>query len=215
MALITVTIADYGLGNLFSITRALRHLGAEVVITDNAEFIARSTHFILPGVGAFGEGMDNLKAKGMVEPIMELQRLGRPVLGICLGMQLLMTEGEEMGHNMGLNLINGRVIRFPNPPAEGPLYKIPHVGWNELHRPAHIPTWQGSLLDGLNEGDAVYFVHSYYVEPQNPSHTLAETEYGQTTYCSVIRQESVMGCQFHPEKSSDAGLRILQNFIKM
>lgn len=210
-----VTVADYGLGNLFSISRALSHIGAEPVITDDPEKIAQAGRLILPGVGAFGEGMHNLSSKNLIEPVRMMAASGRPMLGICLGMQLMMSEGEELGHHEGLDLIQGAVVRFPSPSTEGPHYKIPHVGWNSIYRPGHIETWQGTILEGITDGDSVYFVHSYLVVPDDESHTLAETTYGGLTYCSVIRNENIMGCQFHPEKSGETGLKILNNFISI
>ncbi|MDP2167694.1 MAG: imidazole glycerol phosphate synthase subunit HisH [Thermodesulfovibrionales bacterium] len=211
----TVNIVDYGLGNLFSVERAVRYAGADAVISSEPGVISSSDYLIVPGVGAFGQGISNLKGRGLVEPIKSVASSGRPVLGICLGMQLLMTVGEEMGTHKGLDLISGKVVRFPAPADKGPHYKIPHIGWNGIYMPGHRKNWDSTILEGLKEGDSMYFVHSYVVAPDDPSHILAETAYGGLTFCSAINENNICGCQFHPEKSGALGLDIYRNFLKL
>lgn len=212
----TVTIIDYGLGNLFSISRAISYIGAEPLVSGDPETVAGARLLILPGVGAFGEGIANLRERGLDEAIRRAALENKaPFLGICLGMQLLMTVSEELGLHKGLGLIQGRVVRFPDPPPEGPGYKIPHIGWNELRMPEGLKGWDGTVLHGTREGDSMYFVHSYVPMPENPAYTLAETTYGRLTFCSVVRNNNIYGFQFHPEKSGKSGLNLLRNFVTL
>lgn len=203
-----VVIVDYGLGNLASVERALRHLGAAPEISSDPASLADAPRAVLPGVGAFGTAMRNLGERGLVEALRAYAAGGRPLLGICLGMQLFMERSEEGGDHEGLGLIPGRVTRIP---ASGA--KVPHVGWAALS-PSPRP-WAGSLLEGVAPGSALYFVHSYFVSPARPDDVLATTHYGASRYCSVLQRGGLAGCQAHPEKSSDAGLKILQNFLEM
>jgi cyclase len=215
-----VAIVDYGLGNLFSIERALRHIGADTIITDNPEKIRVADGLILPGVGTFCDGMRGLKEKGLIEPIKLFVATGRPLLGICLGMQLLMTEGEEFGHHQGLDLIKGKVVRLQDPRSEKPYYKVPHIGWNRIYFPKKqieklrekIP-WKETILEGIREGSYFYFVHSYIVIPDDPLDVTAITEYGDNIFCSVISRKNISGCQFHPERSGKEGLNVYRQFL--
>lgn len=207
-----IAIVDYGLGNLFSVERALSAAGAEPHITSKAADLQAADGVVIPGVGAFGEGMQNLEQLGLIAEIQGLARAGKPTLGICLGMQLLMDESEEFGRWPGLGLIPGRVVRFEPPPTTR--VKIPQIGWNSIEAPnGNGSGWDGTLLDGIEPGAFVYFVHSYAVQTAERTHCLAETEYGGTRFASVAVRDNVMGCQFHPEKSADAGLILLQNFL--
>ena len=195
-----IAIVDYGVGNLRSVQKALERVGAQAVITSNPSRLESARGIVLPGVGAFGDGMDNLRARGLVRPLLEQVAQDKPFLGICLGMQLLFDESEEMGLHEGLGLLAGRVVRFP----ESDL-KVPHIGWNQL---------QGcgsGVLSGLSDGEYAYFVHSYYVVPAERSDIVATTEYG-VDFASVVSRANVFGAQFHPEKSQDVGLRLLENF---
>ena len=195
-----IAIVDYGVGNLRSVQKALERVGAQAVITSNPSRLESARGIVLPGVGAFGDGMDNLRARGLVRPLLEQVAQDKPFLGICLGMQLLFDESEEMGLHEGLGLLAGRVVRFP----ESDL-KVPHIGWNQL---------QGcgsGVLSGLSDGEYAYFVHSYYVVPAERSDIVATTEYG-VEFASVVSRANVFGAQFHPEKSQDVGLRLLENF---
>jgi glutamine amidotransferase len=214
-----VVLIDYGMGNLFSLERVIRHLGGTPHITSDPAKIAAAERLILPGVGAFGEGMVNLREKGLIEPIRVCARSGRRVLGICLGMQLLMTESFEFGHHLGLDIVAGQVVRLPDPQPEGPCYKIPHVGWNGILVPQReVDTGRSafeedSILRGISSGSFVYFVHSFEVVPRAKRHILAETDYAGKRFCSALRDGNVFGCQFHPEISGDAGLRIIKEFL--
>lgn len=203
-----VVIVDYGLGNLGSVARAVRHLGAEPVITSDPVVIRDAERLILPGVGAFGTAMSNLQERGLIAPLKSFAGSGRPLIGLCLGMQLFMDESDEGALHRGLGLIPGRVERLQQADHR---FKIPHIGWSGL-APGARP-WTGTALEGLKSGDALYFVHSYYVIPADPAHALAYTTYGSSNYCSVIAHGNVLGCQAHPEKSSDVGLKIIKNFL--
>lgn len=205
-----VLIVDYGLGNLASVARAVRHLGAEPVIGSDPALLRDAGRVILPGVGAFGVAMANLNRLGLVEPLRQYASAGRPLLGICLGMQLFMEESTEGDLHAGLGLIPGRVVRLQEAKERG--IKVPHIGWSGLEPDGR--DWSRTVLSGLHPGDALYFVHSYFVQPRNPGDVLACTTYGDARFCSVIARGAVVGCQAHPEKSSDAGLRILRNFLE-
>ena len=204
-----VLIVDYGLGNLASVARAVRYLGAEPVVSSDPARLRDAERAILPGVGAFGIAMANLDRLGLVEPLKQYAASGRPLLGICLGMQLFMEESSEGGTHAGLGLISGRVDRLPEARSSG--IKVPHIGWSGLE--ADGRDWLGTVLDGLQAGEALYFVQSYYVRPQAPGDVLASTTYGEARFCSVIARGAVVGCQAHPEKSSESGLRLLGNFL--
>jgi glutamine amidotransferase len=209
----TAVVVDYGLGNLFSIQRALIRIGAEAVISSEPSVVESAEHLILPGVGSFGEGMDNLAEKGLIEPVRSYASSGRPLLGICLGMQLLMSESEEGGVRKGLDIVKGKVVRFPEPAAGGPVYKVPNIGWNGIFLPEGLSAWEGTILEGVKENEFMYFVHSYVVMPENPENILSLTNYGALTYCSTSIYNNIYGCQYHPEKSGETGLEILKNFL--
>ncbi len=198
-----IAIIDYGVGNLRSVQRALERAGAEAVITGDPMVIKAADGAVLPGVGAFGEGMAQLELRGLVLPIDQLIAAGKPFLGICLGMQLLFSTSEEMGHFDGLGVFKGTVRRF----ADAPGRKVPHVGWNQLHIRQPNP-----LMDGVTDGSFAYFVHSYYVDPARPDFTVATTDYGPD-FTSVVARGNVYGVQFHPEKSQGVGAAILKNFV--
>jgi glutamine amidotransferase len=195
-----IAIVDYGVGNLRSVQKALERVGATAVITSDPAGLEAAQGVVLPGVGAFGDGMESLQARGLVEPVMRQVEGGKPLLGICLGMQLLFEESEEMGHHRGLGLLPGCVVRFP----EGDL-KVPHIGWNQLR------IANGGVLAGIADGAYAYFVHSYYAVPAVPDDVRATTEYG-VEFASVVERGTIFGAQFHPEKSQEVGLRLLENF---
>jgi imidazole glycerol-phosphate synthase subunit HisH len=198
-----IAIIDYGAGNLRSVQRALERAGADVIITGDPMVIKSADGAVLPGVGAFGEGMAQLELRGLVLPIDQFIAAGKPFLGICLGMQLLFTTSEEMGHYDGLGVFKGTVRRF----ADAPGRKVPHVGWNQLHIRQPNP-----LLDGVAGDSFAYFVHSYYVDPVRPELVVATTDYG-LDFASVVARGNVFGVQFHPEKSQGVGAAILNNFV--
>ncbi|MCR8844885.1 imidazole glycerol phosphate synthase subunit HisH [Paenibacillus sp. SC116] len=198
-----IAIVDYGMGNLHSVSKAIERLGREATIVSEAEQLHSATGIILPGVGAFGDAMDALQATGLGEELRKLVLQGKPLLGICLGMQLLFDSSEEYGQHKGLGLLPGRVVRFPQ---SG--YKVPHMGWNSLNwkNPEH------TLVKELAE-DYVYFVHSYHVEVEEPSDLLATTEYADREVTAIVVRDNVYGMQFHPEKSGSLGLKLLEQFL--
>ena len=202
-----IAIVDYGVGNLFSLKSSLAAIGAEAVVTGDADVLHRADRIILPGVGAFGDAADKLARSGMRAAVLSEAKVGKPLLGICLGMQLLFEKGMEYGEHEGLGLIPGTVVDLKPVLPEG--LKVPHIGWNALHleKPGH------PLLRYTREGDCVYFVHSFYAVDCLES-TLATAEYGVPVTAAVARG-NVMGCQFHPEKSGAVGLNILRAFCEM
>ena len=204
-----ITVVDYGRGNLFSLARALEHLGASANVTSDPKAVEAAERLILPGVGAFGDGMENLRARGLVEPVQRYAASGRPLLGICLGMQLLLDESDEFGSHRGLGLVPGRVTRFADSPEKR--WKVPHVGWSRLTGAAG---WTGSALAPLPEGERMYFVHSYHAVPARPEHRLAATPYAGIEFCSGLKAGAIQGFQFHPEKSGESGLRLLKEWLK-
>ncbi|MFC3750332.1 imidazole glycerol phosphate synthase subunit HisH [Paenibacillus sp. GCM10012306] len=200
-----VAIVDYGMGNLHSVSKAVERLGFESLVTGDREQILAADSVILPGVGAFGDAMEHLRESGLDIVVKEVAAAGQPLLGICLGMQLLFSSSEEHGSHAGLDILPGSVVRFA--PRDG--YKVPHMGWNRLSfRQPESP-----LLKGLEEGH-VYFVHSYHVEVGRDSNLLAVTDYGHPV-TAIVGQDNVFGMQFHPEKSGDLGVQLLGNFLKL
>lgn len=210
----SVTVVDYGIGNLLSVARALAHCGAEVVFAKDAENIERAQRLLLPGVGAFADGMQGLRDCGIAGAIQSYARSGRPLLGICLGMQMLATSSEEFGTHPGLGIIPARVVPIPVVSTTGTLMKSPHIGWSELHRAPHAG-WESSILETTPEGSSVYLVHSFHMIADDPRDELAHCVYGGHVVTVAVRRDSVMGCQFHPEKSGAAGLAILRRFIEL
>ena len=211
-------ILDYHIGNIGSLKNAFDRLGFEVNVTLDKDEIAEATAIILPGVGQFTEAIRNLHESDLVDFLKEMAMDGKPMLGICLGMQLLMTRSEECNDYEGLNIVPGQVQRFTEPSHDGESYKIPQIGWNGLLSPnGQSPSivWKNTLLEGLDEGVQSYFLHSYSVEPDDPRHVISRTDYGGRSFCSVIRDGMVWGCQFHPERSGQVGLTILKNFASL
>jgi imidazole glycerol-phosphate synthase subunit HisH len=199
-----LAIVDYGMGNLRSVQKAFERLGHAAEVTRDPERVATAPAVVLPGVGAFAACMTNLTGLGLAEPVRAAIQAGRPFLGICLGMQLLFEESEEFGPVRGLGVLPGRVVRF----ADAAGRKIPHMGWNTLRVARRAPA-----LAGIDDGSYVYFVHSYYPVPADPSLVATTTPYGEEFASSVVR-DNVFACQFHPEKSQQVGLRILDNFVR-
>lgn len=209
----SVTLIDYGVGNLLSVARAFEHCGASVVLSHDPDDIDRAERLVLPGVGAFADGMQGLRDRELIDPIRRYAESGRPLLGICLGMQMLTTVSEEFGEHQGLGVIPGRVRTIPRIATDGTPLKTPHIGWSALHCPDHAQ-WQGSLLADTSPGTSVYLVHSYAVELDDERHLLSDCVYGGHRIATTIRRETVVGCQFHPEKSGPAGLRMLAAFLR-
>lgn len=198
-----IAIVDYDAGNLKSVEKALLHIGADPVVTKEAAVIRRADKVILPGVGAFGDAMNKLQRYGLNDTLKEVAVSGTPFLGICLGLQLLFSDSEESKGVKGLSVLEGRIRRIPE--REG--LKVPHVGWNSL-----TVTPGARLFQGMEENPCVYFVHSYYLQAERIEEVAAVTEYGVPIHASV-EKGNLFACQFHPEKSGETGLRILENFI--
>jgi glutamine amidotransferase len=209
-----VTIVDYGSGNLLSVRRAFEHCGAEVQLAHDAASIAAAERLVLPGVGAFADGMAGLRERGLVQPIRDFAASGRPLLGICLGMQMLAGQSEEFGRHEGLGLIPGHVVPVPAADADGTPQKIPHIGWAEL-LPWREGAWAGTLMQGCSPGTAMYLVHSFHLAPERDSHGLAVCLYGGHRITAMVRSANVVGCQFHPEKSGPVGLALLARFLDL
>ena len=206
-----VTIIDYGVGNLLSVKRGLEKSGANVVITSDTKTIISSQRIVLPGVGAFQNALKSLNNLGIVEAINEASYQNIPILGICLGMQLLLDESEEFGVSKGLGLIPGNVIPVPNRDISGKKQKIPHIGWSSL-KPSQIRDWEGTLMENSIPGEAAYFVHSFMAVTSDINSRVADCIYGGHKVSAVISNGNISGCQFHPEKSGEVGLKILRQF---
>lgn len=203
-----IAIIDYGVGNLRSVSKALESVGARVSVISTPEKIAKAKAIVLPGVGAFHKGMGNLKRRGLLPPIFDAIKEGKPFLGICLGLQLLFTQSEEHGSSRGLNIIRGVVKRF-----RGNM-KIPHMGWNQIKRKTQNEKCRIKLLEGIPDSSYFYFAHSYYVEPDDKDVIGALTLYGNE-FTSLVIKDNIFGVQFHPEKSNILGLNILKNFVRI
>lgn len=201
-----IAIMDYGIGNLGSIKNAFDYLNEEAIITSNKDEILKADRVILPGVGAFGDAIDTFNKVGFNLVLNELIKKNTPILGICVGMQLLFEYSLEFGKHQGLGLLKGKIVEFENPNNE---YKIPEIGWNQIE-----VVKENKLLEGVNLKD-VYFVHSYYLTDEDKDCRLALTNYAGKTYCSAVRKGNLYAVQFHPEKSGSVGLQILKNFCKL
>src|SRR2546428_13793580 len=198
-----ITVVDYKLNNLRSLENTLRRLGQDVLVTSNPEDVRAAKKLILPGVGAFGDGMRNLEKLGLAEPFIGKVKSGTPTLGICLGMHLLFTESEEFGLHRGLDLLQGRVVKLPAS------LRVPHMGWNQLH-----PKRANGLMEGITESAFVYFVHCYYVQPEADDIVLATTDY-EIEFPAIVHARNIWATQFHPEHSQHVGERILDNFAQV
>ena len=202
---VKVTLIDYGAGNLRSVANALRAIGIEPNIAASPEDLAETTHLVLPGVGSFGDCMEQLTHRGLLDPIRDWVGAGKPYLGICLGYQILFDSSEESPGVAGLGLVSGTVRRF----AQTPGLKIPHMGWNSvIPRQANAGNWAG-----LDAEPYFYYVHSYFPVPEDPTVVAATTSYGQDKFAAAIELPNLLACQFHPEKSQEVGLRLIRNFL--
>jgi glutamine amidotransferase len=202
-----IAVVDYGMGNLRSVHKALEKVGFTARVTSNPQQIRDASSIVLPGVGAFKDCILNLEKLNLIEPILQSVRSGKPFLGICLGLQVLFSESEEFGKTPGLDVIKGRVVHFSQDDSS-PVnrLKIPHMGWNSLSLKKTIP-----IFDKIEDGSFFYFVHSYYVAPDNTAVTATTTRYG-IEFTSSIQKDNIFACQFHPEKSQQVGLQLLKNF---
>lgn len=205
-----IAIIDYGMGNLRSVQKGFEKIGREAIITDDPQVVLQAERIVLPGVGAFRDCMHNLEQGGFVEPILKVIAEGRPFLGICVGMQLLFTDSVEFGLYCGLNVIPGRVLRFPDRmTVKGEKLKVPQMGWNQLSFKRRPP-----IFNDIADNSNVYFVHSFYVKPDDSTVIATTTDYG-IEFCSSVWKDNVVATQFHPEKSQGIGLQILKNFAVM
>ena len=199
-----IAIINYGLGNLHSVQKAIAYVGGDAEVTGDPETILQASKVVLPGVGAFADGMKGLESQGLVKAVRKVAELGKPLLGICLGMQLLFEKSDEQGHHQGLGLLAGKVVLFQQPGI-----KVPQIGWNQvaLMKPSQ-------LMIGIREGDYFYFNHSYYCIPEEAEDLLTMTDYG-LRFSSAVERGNIFGVQFHPEKSQKTGLQVLKNFVEL
>lgn len=200
-----IAIIDYGMGNLRSVQKGFQRVGHEAIVTSDPAEVDRAPKVVLPGVGAFEDAMAELQRRRLIEPVLKAIDSGRPFLGICLGLQLLFETSYENGRHKGLGVLKGEVVRFELPPQ----YSVPHMGWNQLQIRRRAP-----ILEGIDEGTHVYFVHSYYVAPADAEVIATETEYDRP-FCSMVWRDNLFATQFHPEKSQADGLHVLKNFAEL
>ncbi len=210
-----VAIIDYKMGNLFSVKQACEQVGIKAIVTEKKEEILNASGLILPGVGGFGDAMQHLRDLDLIEVIRDEIAAGKPLLGICLGLQLLMSESEEFGSHEGLGLIEGKVKKFKLENSEGRVSKVPQVGWNQI---ASVRTkqelhWNQTPLQHIKEDDYLYFVHSYFVEPTLSDVVLSQSTYEGVSFCSSVLKDNIFAVQFHPEKSASVGLQIYKNWF--
>lgn len=211
---VSVAIVDYGMGNLYSVRRACEEAGMDGRITSSALDVASADAVILPGVGAFPDAMATLRRLDLVSVLHDVVSSRRPLIGICLGMQLLMSESEEFGTSRGLDIVPGTVEWIPAARGEGKRLKVPQVGWNTIWRPraaGHGDAWSGTPLHGFDDDTFMYFVHSLVVRPEDSAVTLATTRYGTLEFCSALRKDKIFACQFHPERSGEIGMQMYRN----
>lgn len=210
-----VIIVDYGVGNLLSVARAFERCGASVVLAEDAAMLSGASHLVLPGVGAFGDCASALHARGLGHAVLEHVAKGRPLLGICVGMQMLFDASEEFGLHAGLGIIPGVVTAIRNADVEGRQLKVPHIGWSPLVMPdGGKASWAGTVLESITKESAAYFVHSFHAEPATNEHRIADALYGGRRIAAVVGRDAVFGTQFHPEKSGRLGLAMLAAFFR-
>lgn len=208
-----ITIVDYGVGNILSVVRAFEFCGARPFLTRSPQDIINADYLVLPGVGAFGDGIASLKKYNFTDPIKEFMTKQRPFLGICLGMQMMLDLSEEFGSHEGLGIVPGLVKLIPGTTKNGLTHKVPHIGWNKIVL-APGSKWDKTILQGVEEGSSVYFTHSFTANPSDSKHRLADCFYDDSLISAAIHKDQFFGCQFHPEKSGPIGLRILDSFIQ-
>jgi imidazole glycerol-phosphate synthase subunit HisH len=210
-----IHVVDYGIGNVRSVCRAFEQVGADVILTDDPQELLSANRLVLPGVGAISHCMEVLKASGLAETLVRFVETERPLLGICVGMQLMMEISHEYTECSCFGWIEGDVIKIPQINEQGSPHKIPHIGWNSIRPPGGEQLWDGTILEDISAEDQVYFVHSFMANPTDPTTCLAQTEYNGVEICAAIRKGSIFGTQFHPEKSGITGLRIIENFLRL
>ena len=209
----STVVIDYGIVNLKNILRGFEYVGVPIESAIDPDQVFKADRVILPGVGAFASGMNELRARGMDEAVKCIANQGRPVLGICLGMQMLFDSSIEYGRHQGLGLIPGSVVPIPTNSVGMGRRKIPHIGWNALRYPSHASSWKNSCLNRAPEGSFFYFVHSFMVVPEKSSHILAQCIYEGLSVTAAIKKDNITGLQFHPERSGPIGLEILHEFM--
>jgi glutamine amidotransferase len=208
-----VTVIDYGIGNLLNVLRALEHCGASIKLVAKASpGDLDAERLVLPGVGAFGDGMQELRARGFDDLVKRFAETGRPFLGICVGLQMMFDASEEMGEHAGLGLLQGRVVAVPATGADGEPHRVPHIGWRPLQAPR---PWQDTILQEVQPGERAYFVHSFSAEPADDAVRLADVDYDGRRLCAAVQRGNLYGCQFHPERSAHAGLGMLHRFLAL
>lgn len=220
-----VAIVDYGMGNLFSVKQACGRVGLPTVVTNSVQDIVAASAVILPGVGSFGGAMEALTKLDLVAPLRDIAASETPMIGVCLGMQLLMTESHEFGLHQGLAIIEGDVVRLKDATIDGRCLKVPQVGWNRIHAVPRVSAgrsgsasgapWESTLLAGVEDGEYMYFVHSFYCRVADASAVLSTTQYGATRFCSSLRYRNVFACQFHPERSGPQGLLLYKKLADL
>jgi glutamine amidotransferase len=210
---IPVTVLDYGIGNQLNVLRALEHCGAAVKVVQKASAAdLDAQRLVLPGVGAFGDGMVELRARGFDDLVKRFAQTGRPFLGICVGMQVMFDASEEMGEHAGLGLLAGRVLAVPATGTGGTPHRIPHIGWRPLEPAA---PWEETILADVRPQERMYFVHSFAANPSRASVRLADVDYDGVRICAAVHHDNLYGCQFHPERSADPGLSVLRRFLQL
>ncbi len=212
--MIKVAIIDYEMGNLFSVEHACRKVGLEPIITSDPNVVEESNAVILPGVGAFGEAMNTLEKLNLINPIKRSIDAVKPFMGICLGFQLLFSESEEFGNHKGLGIFNGIVKKFPFENGSSKKIKVPQIGWNQIYKFDNGNSWENSPLRSIKEGEFMYFVHSFYVDPNDDKIKLTKTFYEGFEYCSSISYGNIFAAQYHPEKSAVEGIKIYKNWAE-
>lgn len=210
-----VVIVDYGVGNLLSVARAFDRCGATVMLAEEAATLSGASRLVLPGVGAFGDCVSALRARGLDHAVLEHVAKGRPLLGICVGMQMLLDASEEFGRHAGLGIIPGVVAAIPKVDIEGHALRVPHIGWSPLVKPeAKVGSWTGTPLGSISPGTAAYFVHSFHAEPETNEYRIADAVYGGRRITAAVGRDAVFGTQFHPEKSGEIGMRVVRDFVQ-
>jgi glutamine amidotransferase len=211
-----VTLIDYGMANLLNVARAFQHCGADIKVTEDPSEVVRAERLVVPGVGAFQDSIHEMHARGLGDAIRQYADSGRPLFGICVGMQILFDASEEFGEHQGLGILPGRVRPIPNVTTSGEPQRVPHIGWNHLVVPNSGRDWQGTLLQPfIGEQPAVYFVHSFAAQPQIEMDSLADCIYGGHRICAAVQRNNIMATQFHPERSGEIGLSIIRRYLEI
>lgn len=216
MSQLRVTIVDYGMCNLLNVARAFEHCGAQVTVTEDPKAVSNAERLVVPGVGSFSESMKEVAGRGFADEICAFVQTGRPIFGICVGMQMLFDASEEFGEHAGLGILPGRVMAVPSQRVDGQLQRVPHIGWNHLVEPEIGRDWGGTLLTPFaGSQPAVYFVHSFSAAPDRSSDRLADCIYGGHRICAAVQRENLVASQFHPERSGEVGLTLISQFLEI